>query len=75
MKWLKNIENIAEKNVPGKCPLCGSLNTDYNATRIHNEYGHCVIWCNDCKHAFNVSRIKITRDTITNKTIPNDLIF
>ena len=75
MKWLKNIENIATKNTPGKCPHCGSLNTDYNAIKLHNEYGNCVIWCNDCKNAFNVSRMKITQDTNTNKLIPKDLKF
>lgn len=75
MRWLKNIENIAEKNAPGKCPFCNSLNTDYSAIRIKNEYGYCVIWCNDCKHAFNVSRISITEGMNVGKSIPNNLIF
>lgn len=76
MKWLKNIESIALNNTPGKCPCCGSFNTEYNAIKlIDNNYGYCVIWCNDCKNAFNVSRMKILQNTITDKKIPNDLKF
>lgn len=29
MVWLKNLENIAETKTSGKCPHCGSDNTDY----------------------------------------------
>ena len=34
MKWGKNIENIAKGKSPGKCPYCGSENTDYNCTIV-----------------------------------------
>lgn len=75
MKWLKNLENIAQKNYPGKCPYCNSDRTDYNAERISEKNGYLVVWCNDCKHAVNLSRVLITDDMNTNKKIPTDLIF
>ena len=75
MKWIKNIENIAINNTPGVCPYCNSLNTDYSFKEIENGYGYAVIWCNECKKAVNVSRIKITAKDNINKKIPNDLIF
>jgi hypothetical protein len=29
MKWIKNLESIAITKTSGKCPHCGSDNTDY----------------------------------------------
>ena len=29
MKWIKNLESIAITKTSGKCPYCGSDNTDY----------------------------------------------
>ena len=29
MKWIKNLESIAITKTSGKCPHCGSNNTDY----------------------------------------------
>ena len=75
MNWLKNIENIAKNNTPGVCTHCGSVKTDYSAIEVSGGYGYAIIWCNECKHAFNLSRIKITDETNKNKKIPNDLIF
>lgn len=75
MKWLKNLEHIAEYNTPGVCPHCGSDNTEYTANKIKGNFGNCVIWCNDCKHAHNISRIEISKYMITDKEVPNGLIF
>ncbi len=75
MKWLKNLENIIDHNKPEDCPCCGSLNTEYSAKEVKNNYGFCVIWCNDCKNAYNVSRMKINDNFITDKKFLTDLIF
>lgn len=75
MKWLKNLENISKENTPGKCPYCGSLDTEYTAIRIKRNMGYAVIWCNNCSNACNVSRVQITDKTIVNKAIPNGLKF
>ena len=72
--WTHNIENIATKLNPGNCPNCNSENTDYKYTLIKSDWGCCDIWCNDCKHAVHISRIKIEGNT-SNKAIPNDLIY
>lgn len=75
MKWLKNLEHVAENNTPGICPHCGSNKTEYTANKIKEDFGHCIIWCNDCKHAYNISRVQVTEGMIMNKEIPADLIF
>lgn len=72
--WTNNIENISLKKNPGKCPHCGSNNTDYGYTTIKNNWGCCDIWCNDCKHGIHISRVRITEPTI-NKSIPTNLIY
>ena len=75
MKWLKCLENIATNNNPGMCPFCSSENTSYNATRITDDYGFLVVWCDDCLKAFSVSRMKIDKNIITDREIPKNLIF
>ncbi len=75
MKWLKNLENIVNDNTPGKCPCCGSDNTDYNAVKVEKDFGYGVVWCNNCKSAYNISRLKITNFMVTNHKIPNNLRF
>lgn len=77
MKWIKNLESLAESNKPGKCPHCGSENTDYSATVINQDtkMGYMDIWCNDCKKAFHMSRMKIDDTMNTGKEIPNDLAY
>ena len=75
MKWLKNIEQIATDNTAGVCPYCQSNNTEYSAKEVKKGFGYAVIWCDHCKHAFNLSRLRINKNTITNKSIPSELIF
>lgn len=73
-KWLPNLENFAENRTVGNCPYCNSDNTNYNATKIMDDYGYVVMWCNDCKHSYIISRLKITNDMKTNEHVPIDLI-
>lgn len=75
MKWLKCIEHIAKYNVPDKCPYCKSKRTAYNATKVKDNFGYAVVWCNECKKAHIISRIKIDDNTITYAEVPNDLTF
>lgn len=74
MKWITNLENIVSNNDVGECPYCGSQNTEYSANRVNKDFGYLVIWCNSCKKAINISRVKITQDMVE-KTMPNDLVF
>ncbi len=75
MKWIKNIENIAENGYPGNCPCCDNTNTDYTVEICNKEtqMGYGIVWCNNCKHAFHISRIKIDKNI--NKQVPSNLIF
>lgn len=67
---VKNIENIAENKKVGKCPMCNSDDTDYTLVGEINAYGYGEIWCNHCKSAYHLSRVKISEEYHTNKTIP-----
>lgn len=76
MKWIQNIEALTTTGTVGACPYCKSNNTDYNATKITSDnMGYLIIWCNNCKHAYVLSRMKITPELKTNQLVPNDLIL
>lgn len=62
MRWIDNLKNIVEHGNVGKCPLCGSKNTDYACTVVDSDKrnGYMDVWCNDCKKAYHISRMKIT---------------
>lgn len=72
----KNLKSIIDKNIQGNCPVCNSINTDYSMSVIEykTNMGYSVIWCNDCKNAFYISRIKISSN-MKNSLIPEDLTF
>lgn len=76
MKWLKNLQLLSNNNGTGQCPFCNSDNTDYAVNIIDEKtmMGYGAIWCNDCKNAFHISRIKITKN-MKIKTIPKGLVF
>ena len=52
MKWIKNLESIAITKTSGKCPYCGSDNTDYTFVGNVGGVGYGEIWCNDCQSAY-----------------------
>jgi formate dehydrogenase maturation protein FdhE len=62
-------------NIAGKCPVCGSDNTDYALIIDEKEtsMGHGAIWCNDCSSGFHISRIKINK--AIEKEIPKNIKF
>ncbi|CAB1241270.1 conserved protein of unknown function [Ruminococcaceae bacterium BL-4] len=64
MKWLKNLENISQTGTPGSCPCCGSNDTQYAYTEVDakQHLGYGDVWCNSCKNAFHISRLKIPND-------------
>ncbi|MBQ8514638.1 MAG: hypothetical protein IJ496_04510 [Ruminococcus sp.] len=76
MKWLKNIESIVLNGSSGICPYCGSNDTEYAATIVFGDMGFGDVWCNSCKNAYHISRIKI-QDGFDSaaKTVPTDLKY
>ena len=76
MKWLKNLQSLSNSNTTGQCPFCDSDNTDYAVNIIDDKtmMGYGAIWCNDCRKAFHISRMKVFKDMKMNP-IPKDLIF
>lgn len=75
MKWLDNITNIIATHNTGKCPFCNSENTDYRIINLSSDIGYGDVWCNDCKKAFHISRMKISEDIIKNSEIPKSLNY
>ena len=45
-KWARNFIDSDQKGVSGKCPCCGSPNTDYI---IVQNPAFIEVWCNDCR--------------------------
>ena len=77
MKWLKNLESIVNKSNPGICPYCGSKNMDCSFAIVVPEkrLGYGDIWCNECKHAYHISRMEISDTLPTGKEIPKELVY
>ena len=76
MKWLGNVENILNTKEAGKCPICGSDNTDYKATIVRPDgMGYLDIWCNDCKHGFHIEPARITTEVKTTGVVPKMLNY
>lgn len=76
LKWIENLKSIIDKNTPGNCPVCNSINTVYSMHIIDNKtnMGYGVIWCNDCKNAFHISRIKVSLN-MKNTLVPEGLKY
>lgn len=75
MIWLNNIEKIATSGVAGNCPYCKSENTNYSVKKICGDVGYGDIWCNECKKAYHISRIKITPAIERDIEVPDGLIY
>ncbi|MDO4555344.1 MAG: hypothetical protein Q4B70_09395 [Lachnospiraceae bacterium] len=77
MKWSNNLKNIYDTGKVGKCPFCGSANTDYTATVVlkDKKMGFMDIWCNDCKKAHHASRLEVEDYFDTGKPIPKNLKY
>ena len=77
MKWLENLVNIEKQKEPGKCPYCGSKNTDYRCTVVIPEkrLGHMTVWCNDCLRAYHMSRMEIPEGLKIDGEIPDGLKY
>lgn len=77
MKWLENLDNIVKEKKPGKCPHCGSEDTDYSCTIVIPEkrMGHMTIWCNDCMRGYHISRMEVPEGFKTDGKIPDGLKY
>lgn len=57
-KWYPNLINVCKYDKVGKCPFCGSENTDFGFVKsVSGKTGWGDLWCNDCKRAFHISRV------------------
>ncbi len=75
MKWLDNLNSVLNEHTAGKCPCCNSVNTDYRLIENSDGYGYGDIWCNDCKNAFHISRVRISKEAVKISKLPASLKF
>lgn len=77
MKWLKNLESLAQNKDAGQCPYCRSSHTDYLYTivDVKSRMGCVDIWCTECLKAFHISRVQIPVGAKMNGQIPNDVRY
>lgn len=75
MKWMKNIENLSNSENLGYCPFCNSDRVRFRYVDIDNEMGFGDIWCDDCKHAYHISRMKKIINYGNAEKLPNNLIY
>ncbi len=75
MKWVNNIKTMVEKQENDICPYCGSADTDFSIQMVdkQKEMGYADIWCNQCNHAFHISRMNVIEPI--EKDIPSNLIY
>ena len=75
MKWLNNLESVASDKNSGICPFCGSSETNYSFYGDPGSMGFGLIWCNNCKKAYHMSRVRIERGMKLGEDIPKGLEF
>ena len=75
MKWLAQLENFAAGKPLGECPVCGSEKLEAAFTKVQGDMGFGDIWCDNCHHAFHLSRIRITKEMPTGIKAPGTLVY
>lgn len=76
MKWLKNLINLAEKNLVGECPHCGSCNTAFGYKAIDQAgHGYGAIWCNNCKKGYFLDKVNIKQIKDLGEELPNNISY
>ena len=76
-KWVKALVGLRDGK-GATCPNCDSCNLDYGYVRTlpNDNVGFGAVWCNDCRHAFHVSRAEVnSNEQHIVSALPNNLIF
>jgi hypothetical protein len=57
LKWSKNLDTAIPNGAAGVCPYCGSVDTHMSVSVGDDVDKHfsTVIWCDDCKRAFDAN--------------------
>ena len=75
--WLNYLLSVQEGGNEGTCPCCGgnSLSAGFVLTDADTKRGHGSLWCNDCKHAYHLSRMIISENLPIIEDYPPNLIY
>jgi len=76
-EWARAIIALQDGKTP-TCPNCGKHNVDcgYFISNEKTRAGYGVAWCEDCRHAFWLSRVKdVGKDRNILLEVPKNLIY
>ena len=78
-RWLKVFLGLIKGEKP-MCPHCGGVHLDYGYIILNESQrsGYGAVWCNDCHHAFTLSRVQMQNEEDEKKVIadlPDNLVF
>lgn len=76
MGWMSNAQNIAESQSAGKCPNCGSSDTDFRYFIVDEQHGTgcCDIWCRVCLHGYHIPYVKVRNRSKVGE-LPKKIVF
>ena len=77
-KWIRALAAVQD-GMNGVCPNCKGHNLNYGYIELdaNNHQGFGAIWCEDCRHAFNLSRVNTDSDKVKSRIVevlPEDLL-
>jgi transcription elongation factor Elf1 len=74
--WRSNFENAEKNKKSGECPYCKSGKTNYAFHKFTKDNWGCgAVWCENCKAAFYISRMKVSDEILKPIEIPKNLIY
>ena len=75
--WLDYLLNLQDGKNEGICPYCGSKNlgAGFIVVKPDSRLGHGSIWCNDCKNAYHLSRMKVAENLPIVEELPTGLKY
>ena len=76
MSWADKFAAVSEGRPLGACPVCGKdcLEAGFQIVLKEEKMGYGAIWCNACRTAYHVSRMKIS-EKLPIKNIPKDFRY
>ncbi|MDY6267897.1 MAG: hypothetical protein SPL39_02845 [Selenomonadaceae bacterium] len=75
-KWFPVLGKLGKHQPLGECPFCHKESLDYGFKVVNKDdkMGFGIVWCKDCHHAAQLSRIKVEDDTKKLEDVPEKLI-
>jgi len=75
-KWFPVLGKLGRHLPLGECPFCHKDTLEYGFKVINqaDNMGFGMIWCRDCHHGAQLSRVKVEHDAKRLDNIPEKII-